>query len=89
MYCGKCGAKVNDYGRYCGKCGAHIATPPKGIVYEEEKPMTPILEDRSVVALTFCILLLSILTIIVTSVITRDVPTTNQLDRGEIVFQKI
>ena len=75
MYCGHCGKQiVKENSRFCGNCGAPVVAPVQKpqVVYVEEKPLTPVLEDRTVVALTFCVLLLSILTIVVSSIITQD-----------------
>lgn len=90
MYCGHCGKKIEKANaKFCGSCGSPIVVVPEQpkVVYVEEKPLTPILEDRTVVALTFCVLLLSILTIVVTSVITKD-NGVNQLKSGYCVVEK-
>ncbi len=84
MYCGYCGAKLRDNTNFCGKCGKEIFVPVKEeIVYVEEKPVESILSNGVVVALTLCVLIISIATIICASIITNDLPDTNQL-KGDI-----
>ena len=84
MYCGYCGSKLREDTNFCGKCGREVFIPVKEeIVYIEEKPMESILSTGVVVALTLCVLVISITTIICTSVITKDIPETDHL-RGEV-----
>lgn len=87
MYCSNCGTAIRANARFCGKCGQpapivysvpYVRKEPE-VVYVEEKPLTPILEDKAVVALTFCVLILSIATIILSSAITKDIPTSKVL----------
>ena len=91
MYCAYCGSEVKNNARFCGKCGNAVVTyvappaPPK-VIYVEEKPLTPILEDRAVVALTFCILIVSIVTIIIASAITKDVVVYDMADGFSRLF---
>lgn len=80
MYCGYCGAKLKENAKFCGKCGREVRIPVKQeIVYVEEKPIDSILNNTAVVLLTFGILVLSIATIICTSLITKDIPSTDRL----------
>ena len=86
MYCGHCGSILKENSRYCGKCGTAVPlrTPDRmvQVVYIEEQPLTPIFGDKVILALTFGILGLSILTIFVSSVITKDIPSSSHL-QGE------
>lgn len=96
MFCRNCGAKLRDGDCFCGVCGSKVEsveskigeTPktelPKvvepEVVYIEEKPMESILDNQSVIGLTLFFFMLSLLTIIGISVITRDVPVSNKLE---------
>lgn len=80
MYCSQCGAHMVQNARYCGSCGAMVHSKVPEVVYVEEKREESILDNKAVVALTFCILVLSIITIICTSLITKDIPAMNRLD---------
>ncbi len=67
MYCRHCGTKLLDNDKFCGKCGTKIAI--EKIVYEEEKPMESKISNTAAVAITICILVLSLTIIICTSLI--------------------
>lgn len=77
MYCSNCGAKLKDNAFYCGKCGSKR----KQIVqYVEEKKMDSILSNGVVVAYTLGVIALSIVSIIVASYLTKDVPVFNKFN---------
>ena len=78
MYCGKCGAELRDNTKFCGKCGAIIPVKPE-VVYVEEKPIESIMPNGVVVALTLCVLVLSITTIICASILTNDIDEVDSL----------
>lgn len=96
MYCVNCGTKLGNEDCFCGKCGARteniveqkidspkIEVPKKEepqVVYIEEKPMESILNNPSVIGLTLFFFMLSLITIIGISVITKDVPASSKLD---------
>ena len=80
MYCSQCGAHIVQNARYCASCGHLVHSNVPEVVYVEEKQEESILDNKAVVALTFCILVLSIITIVCTSLITKDIPTMNRLD---------
>ena len=78
MYCGHCGHKLKDSAAFCGKCGSKVPIKEK-IVYVEEKPIEPILNNGSVVFLTIMFFVLSLVTIIFTSILTNDLPEVEHL----------
>ena len=78
MYCGNCGNLLKENGHFCGKCGRPVYIEPK-VVYKEENKLPSLLEDRAVVALTFCVLILSIVTIVCASIFTKDIPSEGAL----------
>ena len=78
MFCVKCGNQLNENDRFCGICGNVVSQEPK-VVYVEEKPLESLLDNRTVVALTFLFLLLAFATIIGASYMTRDIPDLNSL----------
>lgn len=74
MYCSNCGFKL-DGGKYCGGCGCRVNNNNNNtqIIYKEEEEMKSLLNDTAIVALTLCVLILSIITIVCASVITKDI----------------
>jgi len=79
MYCGNCGNKLGKDENFCGKCGRKRETKEE-IIYQEEQQLEPIISNTGVIALTITVLVLAIATIIVTSVITKDIPETKHLN---------
>ena len=79
MYCKYCGTAFRENARFCSKCGQPAPLPKQEVVYLEEKPMESILSNGVVIGLTFFVLIFSIVTIICTSIITKDIPAKNQL----------
>ncbi|MBR4693211.1 MAG: zinc ribbon domain-containing protein [Bacilli bacterium] len=78
MYCGNCGNKLGKDENFCGKCG-RAREVKEEVIYQEEQQLEPIISNTGVVALTITVLVLAIATIIVTSVITKDIPETKHL----------
>ena len=76
MYCRYCGTKLLDNDKYCGKCGKKLAIENKvqkeNIVYVEEKKIDSILSNTAIVALTICVLVLSLTIIICASLLTNN-----------------
>ena len=79
MFCGHCGAKNQETDRFCGICGIKLPEKEPEIVYVEEKPMESILNNNTVIALTLFIFVLSMITIIGVSIITKSIPESDQL----------
>lgn len=80
-FCKYCGKELREGMRFCGGCGnaVEVVVPQKQIIYEEEKPMESILDNKTVVALTLGVLAFSLVAIIVVSFLTKDVPATSNL----------
>lgn len=79
MYCKYCGALLREEARFCSKCGRKVPPKKADVIYQEEKPMESIMDNKTVILLTFCVLALSIITIVCTSLITKDIPSKDQL----------
>ena len=77
MYCRYCGTKLLDNDKYCGKCGKKLVIEQpiqnENVVYVEEKKMDSILNNTAIVALTICVLVLSLTIIICASLLTNNI----------------
>ena len=64
-FCKYCGKELREGMRFCGGCGnaVEVVVPQKQIIYEEEKPMESILDNKTVVALTLGVLAFSLVAI--------------------------
>ena len=90
MYCGHCGKKIEKANaKFCGSCGSPIVVVPEQpkVVYVEEKPLTPLRNRILHYVGRLRSLAYIILTIVVTSVITKD-NGVNQLKSGYCVVEK-
>ena len=89
MYCIRCGSALKENARFCGRCGSMayvlptttpVVAPKPKVVYVEEQPMESLMDNSTIVALTFCVLVFSIMTIVLASVITRNIPNASKFD---------
>ena len=80
-FCKYCGKEIKPNTRFCGGCGNAVVpeVPQKQIVYVDEKKLEPILDNKTVVALTLGVLAFSLVAIILVSYLTKDVPVSSEL----------
>ena len=88
MYCKYCGTLLRENAGFCHKCGQPVPPTKQDVVYVEEKPMESLMDNTTVIALTFCVLVIAIVTIVCTSLITKDIPSKDQL-QGNVVVREV
>lgn len=91
MFCINCGTKMTDGDQFCGVCGAKAYVPEVStqkqskVVYVNEKPPKELVDYRIVLPCVFLIVFMSLLSIVLISLYTKDVHNIFKNDYKSIV----